>query len=78
MASISKRGEWRQARVHRKGYGAVVQTVYRKADAQKWARNTEAQLDLGSFASKRVMPRLKLMVERYASEVTPTKKGALQ
>jgi integrase len=78
MASIRKRGERWQARVHRKEYGAVVQSFNSKADALKWARNIESQLDLGSFAPKQTMPRLKVMVERYVQEVTPTKKGCNQ
>lgn len=55
-----------------------IQIFLTKADALKWARNTEAQLDLGTFAPKQTMPRLRFMVERYVTEGTPTKKGASQ
>ena len=40
--------------------------------------NVESQLDLGTFAPKQAMPRLRSMVGRYVMEVTPTKKGAAQ
>ena len=49
-----------------------------KADSIKWARHVESQLDLGVFAPKQVMPRLKSVVERHVEEVTPTKKGESQ
>lgn len=78
MASIRQRGDKWQARVHRKNHKTVVQSFNSKADALKWARNIESQLDLGMFAPKQEMPRLRSMVERYVSEVTPAKKGAAQ
>jgi integrase len=49
-----------------------------KADALKWARNVESQVDLGVLAPKQTMPRLMPMVERYVQEVTPLKKGKSQ
>lgn len=78
MSSIRKRGDKWQARVHRKDHKPVVQSFNNKADAIKWARNVESQLDLGILASKQAMPRLMPMVERYVEEVTPTKKGVSQ
>lgn len=79
MASFRKRGDKWQARVHRQGAAAtVVKTFNTKADAIKWARNVESQLDLGVLAPKQVMPRLKTVVERYVEEVTPNKKGESQ
>lgn len=50
MSSIRKRGEKWQARVHRKDHKPVVQSFNTKADAIKWARNVESQLDLGVLA----------------------------
>ena len=78
MSSIRKRGEKWQARVHCKGNKPTVKTFTNKADALKWARYVESQLDLGILAPKRAKPTLKSMVERYVEEVTPTKKGAAQ
>jgi hypothetical protein len=75
MSSFRKRGDKWQARVHRKEHKPVVQSFNSKADAIKWARNVESQLDLGILAPKQTMPRLMPMMERYFEEVTPTKKG---
>jgi len=78
MASIRKRDDKWQARVHRKDHQPVVKTFNTKADAIKWSRNIESQLDLGTLAPKQTMPRLRPMLERYVAEVTPTKKGESQ
>jgi len=78
MASIRKRDEKWQARVHRKDHNPVVKTFNTKADALKWSRNIESQLDLGTLAPKQTMPRLRPMLERYVAEVTPFKKGHSQ
>lgn len=78
MASFRKRNEKWQARVHRKDHQPIVQSFNSKADAIKWARHIESQLDLGVLAPKQVMPRLLPMVDRYVEEVTPTKKGDSQ
>ena len=78
MASFRKRGDKWQARVHRKDHSPVVKSFNTKADAVKWARHTESQLDLGTLAPKKAMPPLTRIVDRYLAEVTPTKKGAEQ
>ena len=78
MASFRKRGDKWQARVHRKDHSPVVKSFNTKAEAIKWARHTESQLDLGTLAPKKAMPPLIRIVERYLSEVTPTKKGSKQ
>ncbi len=78
MASFRKRGDKWQARVHRKDHSPVVKSFNTKAEAIKWARHTESQLDLGTLAPKKAMPPLIRIVERYLSEVTTTKKGSKQ
>ena len=78
MASFRKRGDKWQARVHRKDHSPMVKSFNTKAEAIKWARHTESQLDLGTLAPRAAMPRLDLIVERYLSQVTPTKKGSKQ
>jgi hypothetical protein len=53
MASFRKRGDKWQARVHRQdSASALVKTFNTKADALKWARNVESQLDLGILGSQ--------------------------
>ena len=78
MASVRKHGDKWQARVQRKGQSSLAKSFNNKADALKWARNVESQVDLGVLAPKQTMPRLMPMVERYVKEVTPLKKGESQ
>jgi integrase len=78
MATYRKRNDKWQARVQRTGQRSIAKTFNIKADAIKWSRNVESQLDLGTFAPKETMPRLRPMLERYVTEVTPTKKGESQ
>ena len=78
MATFRKRGDKWQARVQRSGRTSLAKSFNNKADAVKWARHVESQLDLGILAPKQAMPTLMSMVERYVEEVTPTKKGASQ
>jgi integrase len=78
MATFRKRGDKWQARVQRYGQSSLAKSFNNKADALKWARNVESQLDLGMLAPKQTMPRLMPMVDRYVEEVTPTKKGESQ
>jgi len=78
MATYRKRNDKWQARVQRSGQSSIAKSFNNKADAVKWARNVESQLDLGVLAPKQTMPRLMPMVDRYIEEVTPTKKGDSQ
>ena len=78
MANFRKRGDKWQARVQRSGQSSLAKSFNTKAEAVKWARHTESQLDLGTLAPKKAMPPLMRIVARYLSEVTPTKKGAAQ
>ncbi len=78
MATFRKRGDKWQARVQRSGQTSIAKSFNNKADAVKWARHVESQLDLGILAPKQVMPKLRSMLERYVEEVTTTKKGASQ
>ena len=78
MASVRKHGDKWQARIQRKDQPSVAKSFSTKADAFKWARSVESQLDLGILAPKQTMPRLMSMVDRYVVEVTPTKKGESQ
>lgn len=78
MASIRKRGERWQARVTRRGYPAEVRTFSARAEAEKWARSVEAEIDRGTYVSRFEAERLTLgdVLQRYAEEVTPSKRGA--
>ena len=78
MATYRKRNDKWQARVQRSGQSSIAKSFNNKADAIKWSRNVESQLDLGTLAPKQTMPRLRPMLERYVAEVTPTKKSESQ
>lgn len=78
MATFRKRNDKWQARVQRAGQSSIAKSFNTKADAVKWARNIESQLDLGVLAAKQSMPRMMSVLARYLEEVTPTKKGVKQ
>ena len=72
MASIrSRNGKW-QARVIRNGQSPLARTFFTKQDAERWARQTETQMDKGAFIDASLAERttFKEVVERYIVEVT--------
>lgn len=83
MASIVARQQqdgtitW-QVKIRRRGYAPVSRTFVRRADAERFARQTEADMDKGAFVprSEAEAVTLREALERYAREVTPRKKGA--
>ena len=79
MASIRERsGTW-QARVRREGYPVEVQSFGTRSEAQKWARHMETSMDAGGYRSRTGMDKALLgdVLQRYAAEVSPTKRGHL-
>lgn len=79
MASIRERsGTW-QARVRREGYPAEVKSFATRAEAQKWARYMETSMDSGGYRSRSSVDKALLcdVLQRYALEVSPTKRGHL-
>lgn len=80
MASYRQRnGKW-QARVLRDGYPDQTKTFAIKADAEKWARALESEIDKGQFVNVSEAQRTTLgdVIERYLTEVTPSMKGATE
>jgi len=79
MATIQNRGayQWR-AMVRRKGYPVQTRTFEKQADAEKWARDVESQMDKGVFVDRSLSERetLKDVIERYLKNETPKHKGA--
>jgi integrase len=79
MASISKRPTGWFVQIRRKGYEPEYRTFRLKADAEKWAREREADLDRGAArVSHRALRQTTLgdLIRRYLVEVTPTKRSA--
>ncbi len=81
MATIRKlRGRW-QAQVRRRGMKPRCKSFDSKLEAEKWARDLEAQVDrFGAAPDTRILESTTLgeLLERYQREVSPTKRGSVQ
>lgn len=84
MASINPRknaaGEaigW-QVKIRRNGYPPMSKTFARRADAEAWARQQEAEMDRGAWRDRSSADATTLyaLLDRYAKDVVPTKRGA--
>ncbi|WP_210179733.1 hypothetical protein [Bosea sp. PAMC 26642] len=79
MASIRKlRGRW-QVQVRRRGMAPRAKSFDQKADAEKWARSLESELDrAGMLPDTRIAESttLRSILERYVLEVSPRKRSA--
>jgi integrase len=80
MATIRKlRGRW-QAQVRRRGVPPRAKSFDKRTDADRWARELEAEADRsGWVADTRAAEKTTLgeLLARYTNEVTPTKRGAV-
>jgi hypothetical protein len=53
MASIRKRGDYQwEARIRRKGNPVTCKTFETRADAERWAREIESEMDRGVYVSR--------------------------
>jgi integrase len=81
MATIRKlRGRW-QAQVRRRGMKPRCKSFDTKLEAEKWARDLEAQVDrFGAAPDTKVLESTTLgqLLERYQREVSPLKRGSVQ
>ena len=79
MATIRKlRDKW-QAMVRRKGIAPRSKSFDKKADAEKWARDLEAQVDVAGYVPDSKLAEnttLGEILTRYRREITPTKRSA--
>jgi len=78
MATIRQQsGKW-QVRVQRKGYPTQSKTFTNKADAIKWGKQIEVEMERGAFQApdEGTDATLADVLTRYLSEITPSKKGA--
>ena len=79
MATFRKRGPYQwQAQVRKKGQPLQSKTFETRADAERWARLIEVEMDKGVYVSRAEAEATPLnnLLERYLLEVTPLKKGA--
>ena len=79
MASFRKRqGRW-QVQIRRQGHAPVSQTFSTRSEAREWAVKQEgALIPLAQGASQTSLRRILLadVMQRYAAEVSPRKKGS--
>lgn len=77
MAAIRKRGDKWQARIRIKGQAAIEKSFSNKADAEAWAKITEAEMIRGVFIKRTDAERTTLLelIDRYGREISPTKRG---
>lgn len=77
MATFRQRNDKWQARVQKKGYQAATKSFNNKADAIRWAKQIETELDKGSFVNTKLAERTTFaeMIARYLTEVTPKTKS---
>lgn len=78
MATLRNRGEFQwEAQIRKKGFPTQNRTFNTKADAEKWARMVESEMDRGIFRSTAEAEKTTLSqaLARYQEEVLPTKKG---
>ena len=77
MATFYGRGKSWQARVRVTGYPALSRTFSKKADAQRWASEVEAEIHAGAFLDMRLAEQTPLrdLFTRYRLEVCPTRRG---
>ena len=77
MATFRNRnGKW-QARVQIKGHAAQSRTFINKADAERWAKQIEVEIQKGSYTNLALAERTTFseVIERYIIEVLPTMRG---
>jgi integrase len=78
MAAIRKRGDlqW-QAEVRKKGFPAQRRTFTLRADAERWAKETEIAIERGLFFDRTVAERTTVgkLIERYRRDVMPGLRG---
>lgn len=81
MATIRKlRGRW-QAQVRRRGVKPRCKSFDTKLEAEKWARDLEAQVDrFGAAPDTKILESTTLgqLLERYQREISPSKRGSVQ
>lgn len=81
MATITKTpsGTWK-ALVRKTGWPTNIKTFRTKRDAEDWARRTEDEMVRGAFIQRAAGDRLTVeaAIERYITEVVPTKRPTSQ
>lgn len=77
MATIRLHGKKWQARVYKKGYPTAIRSFLIRKDAERWARQIEAEMDKGGYLNNTLSEKTTFgeLIERYLREVTPLMRG---
>lgn len=80
MAYIKKRGEYWRAEIRRKGHKPMYRTFDTQAEAQRWTRKTEAEIDSGSYVDNSAAERTTLSeaLKKYRKEIAAKKRHPAQ
>lgn len=80
MPTLRKRGDRWHCQVRKKGFTPQTKSFRTRAEAERWARVAEAEMDAGRFVSRKEADEMTLLnaLEKYGRDVTPVKKGARQ
>jgi len=64
--------------VRRKGHASISRTFNTKSEGERWALTIESGMGVGTYVDNRetLSTSLRECLERYASEIVPSKKGA--
>ena len=71
MATIVKRGDTWRAQIRRAGCKALSGSFSKKALAEKWVREREAEIEEGRFVKED--PDFGVLMQRYIDEILPVK-----
>lgn len=81
MATVTKTPSGTfKVQIRKVGIPAITKTYKTKADAQKWARLIESELDRGIFINRQEADKVTVgeLIDRYIQEVTPLKRSAIK
>lgn len=78
MATLEKRGGYWRVKIRRKGFPIQTRSFDTKAQAERWTRDIENDMDKGTFFDRTESEKntLRDVLARYHDEVTPLKRGA--
>lgn len=78
MATIRKRGDlqW-HAQVRKKGFPTQTKTFLQRADAERWAKEVEIQMERGLFFDRTTAEQTTIgdLIQTYREQVLPNKRG---
>lgn len=78
MAAIRKRGDYSyEVQVRRRGFPTLTKTFTYRADAEKWARQIEAEQERGAYVHRTPAERVTMndIFDKYEEDVLPKMRG---